>query len=199
MNSCGVALLLLIDVSGSIDTEEYNLQKDSYIEAFTSPKVEEAVTGKQYPTYFAIAEWAGKTSLIIPWVKVDSKQDLLLLSNSYKSSNKAEAVFVQPFATVIGQALISGIDYFSELPCKPEKKVIDISGDGTSEDSTVEAVLLAEDNDIVINGLPITIDDPKLDKYYKDKVITSNGFIIVANSFKDFTRALIKKLVFELS
>jgi hypothetical protein len=62
---------------------------------------------------------------------------------------------------------------------------------------------------IVINGLPIINDRPSpwgmvpmpnLDLYYEDCVIGGNGaFILVANSFQDFGRAIRRKLILEIA
>ena len=63
--------------------------------------------------------------------------------------------------------------------------------------------------DIVINGLPILNDRPNidgyplmpdLDLYYEDCVIGGYGaFIVVANGFEDFARAIRRKMVLEIA
>jgi len=62
---------------------------------------------------------------------------------------------------------------------------------------------------ITINGLPIVNDKPSrfgrrqipnLDLYYQDCVIGGNGaFLIVANGFADFARAIRRKMVLEIA
>jgi hypothetical protein len=62
---------------------------------------------------------------------------------------------------------------------------------------------------IVINGLPIINDRPQvygyppfpdLDIYYEDCVIGGPGaFVVVADGFKDFARAVLRKLVTEIA
>ena len=68
---------------------------------------------------------------------------------------------------------------------------------------------LAVADGIVINGLPIINDRPQmygfppfpdLDLYYQDCVIGGPGsFIVVADGFKDFARAILRKLVTEIA
>ena len=62
---------------------------------------------------------------------------------------------------------------------------------------------------ITINGLPIVNNNPgyggrfnlpDLDKYYRGCVIGGTGaFLIVANDFADFARAIRRKLIFEIA
>ncbi len=62
---------------------------------------------------------------------------------------------------------------------------------------------------IVINGLPIVNDRPdpwdfspplNLDLYYEDCVIGGPGsFIVVADGFKDFARAIRRKMILEIA
>tara|TARA_A100001037_G_scaffold37970_1_gene29312 strand:- start:1193 stop:1534 length:342 start_codon:yes stop_codon:yes gene_type:complete len=62
---------------------------------------------------------------------------------------------------------------------------------------------------IIIKGLPIINDRlspsgfpplPNLDLYYEDCVIGgSSAFLVVANSFGDFARAILKKMVLEIA
>jgi hypothetical protein len=53
---------------------------------------------------------------------------------------------------------------------------------------------------ITINGLAInTTDFPNLDEYYEDYVITSDGFVIPAEGFEDFGRAVGRKITQEVT
>jgi hypothetical protein len=201
LTSCGVALLLLVDVSGSVDANEYNLQKTGYVNAFKDPKVVEVISKKSTPIYLALAEWAGRTELVIEWRKISERSDLFSFSNDYSVSKRKLAA---NYSTDISQAINMGVDYFNQLPCKPEQKIIDVSGDGSDdggEGSTrlLDAVKKAEAFDVTINGLPIESGEVGLQLYYKTNVITTNGFVVAAKNFPDFARALLKKLIFELS
>jgi hypothetical protein len=89
--------------------------------------------------------------------------------------------------------------------------VIDISGDGPNNhgDYVLNARERALKEGIVINGLPIVNNKPSrwglpqlpyLDFYYEDCVIGGPGaFIIVANAFEDFARAIRQKLMLEIA
>jgi len=91
------------------------------------------------------------------------------------------------------------------------RRIIDVSGDGPNNRGV--HVVEARDNALargfVINGLPIVNDRPgplgypplpNLDLYYEDCVIGGPGsFIIVADGFTDFARAIRQKLVLEIA
>jgi hypothetical protein len=90
------------------------------------------------------------------------------------------------------------------------RRVIDVSGDGRTNDGPpaelVRDKLVAQG--IVINGLPVMMNrenfgrppDLTLDKYYEENVIGGAGsFIIVADNFDQFGRAVRTKLVREVS
>ena len=90
------------------------------------------------------------------------------------------------------------------------RRVIDISGDGRTNDGPpaqlVRDKLVAQG--IVVNGLPVMMNrtnfgrppDTGLDKYYEENVIGGPGsFMISAQSFDDFGRAVRSKLIREIS
>ena len=87
------------------------------------------------------------------------------------------------------------------------RRVIDVSGDGVETDPWFEKAItlilarpLADQAGVQINGLPIlNVDFPKLDEYYREQVIAGTGsFIVVADGFKDFGRAIREKLAREI-
>ena len=113
--------------------------------------------------------------------------------------------------TSISSAIAFGAQSFEGNGFRGERRIIDISGDGPNNDGAY--VNLARDravaDGIVINGLPIINDRPNiygyplmpdLDLYYEDCVIGGPGsFIVVADGFKDFARAILRKLVTEIA
>ena len=59
-DAVGLELMLLVDVSGSVNATEYNLQKQGYVDAFNNATVQNAITNSQgggiAVTYI---EWSG--------------------------------------------------------------------------------------------------------------------------------------------
>jgi hypothetical protein len=87
------------------------------------------------------------------------------------------------------------------------RKVVDISGDGRESDSWREgetmlpkAREIAEVLGVTVNGLAIQISIPDLTEYYRDNVLVGAGsFVLPADDFQDYARAIKKKLLRELS
>ena len=91
-----------------------------------------------------------------------------------------------------------------------QRLIIDIAGDGANNRGAyvVDARDRAVADGITINGLPIVNDRPDpwgyppipdLDLYYEDCVIGGPGsFIVVADGFQDFARAVRRKLLLEI-
>jgi hypothetical protein len=201
-------LILAVDVSGSIDPVEAQLQREGYMAALSSDAVIEAirsgVLGRIALTY---VEWAGieHQQTLVEWRIIESRAD-------------AE-VFVAALAEVplrrARRTSISGaIRYAATLlanDIESTRQVIDISGDGPNNSGPLvsDARDAAMAEGIVINGLPIINDRPnpfglhtmkELDLYFENCVIGGRGaFIVVAESFDDFATAVLSKLILEIS
>lgn len=202
-------LIIAVDISGSVDDDEAYLQRQGYIKAFRDPKVVEAIQrglhGAIAVTYF---EYAGSHHqlTLVDWKFINDPQS----ANEFADSLAFEPIMVNVWTSISG-AILAGIDNFSRSPFKGKRRVIDISGDGANNDGV--PVLLARkralDTGITINGLPIVNDKPSrygrrqipnLDYYYIDCVIGGPGaFIIVANGFEDYARAVRRKLILEIA
>ncbi|MEM9685012.1 MAG: DUF1194 domain-containing protein [Pseudomonadota bacterium] len=202
-------LIVAVDVSGSIDEEEARLQRDGYLAAFTDEEVIGAITGgmlgKISVTYI---EWAGAhyATTIVDWRLIDSRAS---------AEAFAEEVARAPLQTALWTSISRAIDYvlpkFDGNGFEGTRRVIDISGDGPNNQGGL--VTLFRDKAIAagvtINGLPIVNDKPSpwgwpplpdLDLYYANCVIGGSGaFYVVANTFKDFARAVRQKLLLEIA
>jgi hypothetical protein len=105
-----------------------------------------------------------------------------------------------------GTSLSGAIDVSMQLlaasPFRADRRVIDISGDGSNnrgrpaEMARDEAVTQG----VVINGLPILTLEPDLDGYYRDSVIGGPGsFVVPVHSYEAFADAILNKLVNEIA
>jgi hypothetical protein len=194
-------LVLAVDCSGSVDYTRFELQKKGYVDAFRNPKVLEAIRGGENQSIaVGLFQWTGPRQQveIVPWTVV---------KDAASANAVADIIEQTPRHLFGGGTSISGaIDYsmqwFSQSPFKGERRVIDISGDGSN--SNGRSVIRARDEavakDVNINGLPILAWEPYLDRYYKDNVIGGPGaFMIVANDFDTFADAILKKLITEIA
>lgn len=197
MLACAVALILLVDISSSVSEKNYELQKRGIAEAFKDPQIQKTIEAQPGGLALSLHEWTDTSNVSIPWVILKTKKDLEDLSN--KIINLKYAIGM---TTAMGDAIIKGVEYFDSTPCEPERKIIDVSGDGPSNTGVEIEVARkkAIDNLVTINGMPIiTTVEPRLSDYYMDKVITPDGFVLSADGYEDFTRAIKRKLIFEIA
>lgn len=202
-------LVLAIDVSGSVDHDEAKLQRQGYVDALRDPEIHKAIKsgilGKIAITYF---EWSSldHKAIVAPWTLVDSPQTALQLA-----SHLAEAPIRTGMRTSITGAILFAMTMFDENAFEGTRRVIDISGDGPSNEGgdVQEARDAALAKGIVINGLPIINDRPNrfgfpvmqdLDKYYEGCVTGGPGsFVIVAQDFDTFAVAIRRKMLLEIA
>lgn len=194
-------LLLAIDCSYSVDADEFALQKQGMSFAFQDHEIIEAVlSGPMQRIAVSVMQWSSETSQIlsVPWTLLDSPQTIFQFSAVLTSMPRQTA----DGATALGDALARAGAYVQSAPYTSFRKVIDISGDGRrntgSDVDTIRAALISRG--ITINGLVIRNEDPDLDIYYKNSVIGGMGsFMIVANDYDGYQRAIKKKLLREIS
>lgn len=203
-------LVLAVDVSRSIDDDEFNLQRQGYAQAFTHPSVIQAIQSNPHRRIaVTFVEWAGADfqKTVVPWTVVSDPESGALFS---------EAIVREPRAfwgwTSISGAIDHGMRALTVSPHASQRRVIDISGDGinnsgrNSGDARDEAVAAG----VTINGLVIMNDrptpgffqmpQPALDEFYRAQVIGGPGaFVIAINDFSSFAYAIVNKLVKEIA
>ncbi len=160
--------------------------------------------GRIAVTYF---EWAGDgwQLPVTGWELIDSAETAKLFAVKLRNA----PIGAGPW-TSISEAIERGVTLIESSPYRGLRRVIDISGDGPN--NTGGLVVPARDaaiaKRITINGLPIINERlnfgrtpmPNLDLYYRHCVIGGPGaFLIVANGFKDFARAIKRKLILEIA
>lgn len=199
-----VALVLAVDMSGSMDLEEARIQRQGYVEALRHPEFINAVTGgltgRIAISYF---EWAGSVNetSVVKWH---------LIEDAAGASAFADQLASRPVFTRRGTSISNAISFGAKLlganPYDPLRRVIDVSGDGPNNlgppvDPARDAAVASG---IVINGLAILIRPSgsagKLDRYYADCVIGGPGsFVLPVHQPEDFAVAIRQKLVLEVS
>jgi len=201
-------LVLAVDVSRSIDEVEAELQRRGYIEALTNERVIDAIlSGENRRIAVCYTEWAGThyQQVVIDWTVIDSPGAARGFAEKL-----AEAPRQSQSWTAVGAALAHAGQRFETSGFSSRRKVIDISGDGRTNDGPPAELVRDRlvGQGMVINGLPVMMNrtnfgrppDLTLDKYYEENVIGGPGaFMIVADNFDQFGRAVRTKLVREIS
>jgi Ca-activated chloride channel family protein len=195
--ACGVALVLAVDVSGSINQEEYSVQMNGLAEALQDPTVLDAILTER--AALALIQWSGarRQHVSLPWTapqSPDEVRDLAALVRTLPREWTASS-------TALGPAMAYAGDYFAGAP-SCDRRVIDVSGDGPSNEGLrareVRDLLVARG--MTING--IAIEDAAIDvsDYYEANVIGGEGaFVLTAESYADYPRAILRKLLAELA
>ena len=123
--ACGLALLLAVDVSGSVDREEYAIQMIGLADALRDGIVADALVSQQ--ANVSLLQWTGSTrqSQSIPWTSIKSHSDVIALADRIEAEPRAW----RNYSTAIGEALEASLA--SMVPMAHcSRKVVDVSGDG---------------------------------------------------------------------
>ena len=205
-------LVLAADVSRSIDDDEFKLQRQGYANAFKDPRVLRAIRSGQFGRiavcYF---EWSGPESMamIADWTVIGDEESAAVFSDTI-------AMAQRPFAnrTAIGAAIDFARAQFPRSGIDSQRRVIDVSGDGTNTNGREPAPARDEAMaaGITINGLVILSPEPMpwnpyhthppggLENYYRENVAGGPGaFVLVVEDFNSFAYAVVNKLVREIA
>jgi Protein of unknown function (DUF1194) len=186
-------LVLAADVSRSVDHPKFLLQREGYAAAL------------------CFVEWSGfgAQRLVIDWTMIDGVD---------AARRFGDQLLELPRSFADRTSISGGIEFaaaqIEHAPYEAARRTIDISGDGTN--NAGRDVKIARDEvlakAVVINGIVILSDRPVpwnaehtnppggLQKYYQDNVVGGPGaFVMVAESFNSFGRAIIKKLIAEIA
>lgn len=196
---CRLALLLALDVSASVDRSEDKLQRGGLARALIAPAVRDSFLAEPgRPVWLSIFEWSGPYSQaeLLPWLEIASADDLELAAGAIASSDRSR----DDMPTALGYALGHAAGLFRDGPdCAA--RTLDISGDGRNNDSFPPATAYDafEFDGITVNGLAIASGEAGLADYYRAEVIRGAGaFVIEAENYRDYERAMQRKLLREL-
>lgn len=205
-------LVLAADVSRSVTEPKFKLQREGAAAAITHPDVLRAITsGPNRRIAVCFVEWAsvGQQNIVIDWTVIGDEGAARRFSGKLVEAPRSFAG-----STSISDAIDFSVRMLERAPFSAERRVIDVSGDGTNVSG--RPVVGARDDavaqGITVNGLVIltplaesfrpehTNPPGGLDNYFKDNVIGGFGaFTVVAEGHEAFGRALTKKLITEIA
>jgi hypothetical protein len=201
-------LVLAIDVSYSVDGEEARLQREGYFAALRHPRVVQAVgAGPNRAIAVAYMEWAGSfyQRVVVDWT---------VLRDAASIEAFIARIDAVPPRSASRTSISGAIDFaarlFEDNGYEGTRLVIDVSGDGRNNHGRPvrDARDAAVAKGITINGLPILSGNENfgrpsedgLEEHYREEVIGGPGaFVIPAESFANFTSAILSKLVREIA
>jgi hypothetical protein len=205
-------LVLAADVSRSVDSRKFQLQREGYAAAISNPRVIDAIrSGHNGRIGVMFVEWSGVGAqrTVIDWT---------MIGDSDAAKGFGDRLIEAPRSFADRTSISGGNEFamaqFARAPFEAQRRTIDVSGDGTN--NAGRDVALARDEavaqGITINGLVILSDNPMswnpdhtnppggLDSYYRTNVVGGAGaFVMVAKDFESFGMAIINKLIAEVA
>ncbi len=194
-----LALVLAVDVSESVDAEEYALQHEGIARAFEAAPLVDAIRGGRNGAIdVLVMEWSDRDKQVVTvdWTRVSDAASAGGFAAKVRASPRSSSGL-----TAIGDALAAAERALARLPDEAARRVIDISGDGMANigppPQQIRDQLVAEG--ITINGLAILKHEPWLDGYYDQNVVGGEGgFLMQVEDFPSFVAAMQQKLLNEV-
>lgn len=207
-----VALVLLADVSGSVNDGEFHLEKQGYRTAFADPGVIAAIrSGVRGRIAVAYMEFAGseQQQVVVGWTVLAGGSDA-------RAFGQAVAAAPRSFAgrTSISNGIMAALDLLHAAPFQARRRLIDICGDGDNNSGYEIKVAraAAAKADVVVNALAIINEYGEgyfygghqipggLARYFHDHVIGGEGsFVLEAKGPASFAEAMRRKLRQEIA
>jgi hypothetical protein len=205
-------LVLAADVSRSVDSGKFQLQREGYAAAISDPHVLDAIrSGRTGRIGLSYVEWSGLGSqrIVIDWTTISDTETAKGFGDRLLEAPRSFAD-----RTSISGAIEFAVSHLARAHFESRRRTIDVSGDGTNNSG--RDVSLARDEalaqGITINGLVILSETPLawnpdhtnppggLDNYYRNNVIGGPGaFVLAAQNFNSFGEAIIKKMIAEVA
>lgn len=217
------ALIVAIDVSNSVDEQRYKLQMEGIAQALEDPGVIQAIVGgAKRGILFSLVTWSDQPTVGLPWTHIASEADAKAAARKVRGLKRRGGEFtcMSRMMRVVSDKIVP------QIPAKAAKVVLDISGDGQDNCNSSEPVQKVRDElvsyGVTVNGLPILdAEGPEmvtpgapstqsylpnhqnvnpLERWFTENVKGGPGsFVLPANGYADFGRAIRQKFVLEVS
>lgn len=196
---CALALILALDVSGSVDPGEWRLQTEGLAQAFRSPELGKVILALDGALHVSVTQWTGtgRQRQALEWAALRDPADIAAFAGMMQGMARSW----RHFSTAIGEAIQHAVAVGRAAPPDCRRKVIDVSGDGVSNEGVAPRIArqAAMAEGWVINGLAIQGAEESPAEHYRREVIAGPGaFVEVAADFDDYPRAILRKLLREI-
>lgn len=197
------ALVVSVDVSSSVDEHRYQLQLQGIASALEDKSVIDAIlNGPRGGILLSLVTWDDRPRVAMPWVKITTPADALAVAARIRALPRQGGEF-----TCLSKMLRYLSDkIIPQIPANALRIVVDVSGDGSdncnAEEPAAEVRNEMAARGTTINGLPILEgrEAATLEQWYSENVKGGPGaFILPADGYEDFGRAIRQKFVIEIS
>ena len=204
MEPVDLALCLAIDVSASIDYDEFGLMLGGMAAGFRDGEVVAAcLGGPRGAIAVAAVFWSsagtpqGAPEVAVPWMRVDSQAAAAALAEALEGAPRLPAAG----ATALGQGMAAGLALLARCPAEAARLVMDVSGDGRHNQGRAPGPVrdIGVAAGVTINGLAVLNEEPDLLEHYRAEVIGGPGsFAMPCADYADFAVAIRAKLLREI-
>lgn len=200
-NPVDLALILAFDGSASVGFDEFGMIAGGCAAALRDPAVVTGlVGGPAKASLAAVLLWSGHGSAValVNWTRLGSAADCLAFADAVGGVSRV----VPPGTTAIGSALLACGALFAAQPAAARRQVIDMAGDGRSNDGPPPAPIrdrLVSKN-ITINGLCVLHEEPDLLSSYLAEVVGGPAsFAVQCQDYNGFAEAMRRKMQQEVA
>lgn len=200
MDPVDVALCLAMDVSASVDFDEFALMAGGTAAAIRDPGVLAAATsGPRGAAALCLLLWSGvgQRDLAVGWTRLDGPETAAALADAIENTPRLPMAG----ATALGEGMAAGLALLAACPAEASRLVLDVSGDGRHNQGRPPGPVrdLAVAAGLTVNGLVILNEEPDLLDHYAEEVIGGPGsFAMSCADYPDFAEAILRKLRREL-
>lgn len=197
--ACALELILAVDVSGSINKQEFALQTEGMAAAFETPELAEAIIHQEGGVLTTVTQWSGATRQrqVTDWHLLTGPESMAAFARQIRRGGRDW----RNYSTAIGEALFHAMKVGESAPQTCKRRVIDMSGDGVSNEGRAPRAMADALSALgyTINALVIKGDTPDPVRYYERNVLAGpRAFIEIAEDFDDYPRAILRKLLKEI-
>ena len=194
-------LVLAVDASSSIQSEEFDLQVQGYANAFRDPAVIASIQDLgEAGIAVTLVQWSAGHQMYqsVPWTHVYDAASGEGLARAIERNFWSFTAF----GTALGGAIEFSLGLFAGNGFAGQRQTIDISADERANTGKhpSQTQPLARAAGVTVNGLVVLDTELDLPEYFRNHVIVGeDAFVEVVEKKTDLARSIIRKLVREIS
>ncbi|WBV43032.1 DUF1194 domain-containing protein [Pseudoroseomonas cervicalis] len=194
MQPVDLALCLAVDVSASVDYDEFGLMVGGLANAFRQEDIVAACSaGPRGAVAVALLFWSSAQEVAVPWMRLDGADSAAALAEAIDNAPRLPA----PGATALGPGMAAGLALLARCPAPADRLALDVSGDGAHNQGRAPGPVrdIGVAAGVTINGLAVLNEEPDLLAHYEAEVIGGPGaFALSCADYADFAEAIRRKL-----
>lgn len=194
MQPVDLALCLAVDVSASVDYDEFGLMVGGLAAAFRQEDIVAACSaGPRGAVAVALLFWSSAQEVAVPWMRISDAAGAAALAEAIDNAPRLPA----PGATALGPGMAAGLALLARCPAEATRLALDVSGDGAHNQGRPPGPVrdIGVGAGVTINGLAVLNEEPDLLAHYEAEVIGGPGaFALSCADYADFAEAIRRKL-----